>query len=147
MRVFLFIFTFVFFSQIAISQEIKWNDFNEAETQIKKHPKKYIFVDLYTDWCGWCKLMDKKTFTDPEVVKVLNKKFIPVKFDAQDQNPQVFFEKTYSFDGTYNELARNILRNELMFPSFVIINQYGLVEKIINGFQTKKELLDELSKL
>ena len=44
---------------------------------------KYIMVDAYTDWCGWCKVMDKETFTDPAVGAVVNENFIPVKINFE----------------------------------------------------------------
>ena len=53
--------------------EIKWMTLDEALTLQKKHPKKAkpIFMDVYTDWCGPCKLLDKNTFHDPEFVKYI----------------------------------------------------------------------------
>ena len=61
---------------------VKWLTFEEAVEKSKTEKRK-IFIDVYTDWCGWCKVMDKNTFNDPEVAKLLNEKFYPVKFNAE----------------------------------------------------------------
>src|SRR5690606_15282352 len=47
---------------------INWMTWDEAQVAMKKQPKK-VWVDVYTDWCGWCKVMDKKTFSNPEVIR------------------------------------------------------------------------------
>lgn len=62
--------------------QIKWLTIEEAHKLNKKNPKK-VFVDVYTDWCGWCKKMDKSTFVDPEVVEYANKHFYAVKLNAE----------------------------------------------------------------
>jgi len=51
-----------------------WMTIEQAEKKGNKEGKKYL-VDVYTDWCGWCKVMDKKTFSDPETVKYLEENF------------------------------------------------------------------------
>jgi thioredoxin-related protein len=55
----------------------------EANEQAKKE-NRFIFVDAYTQWCGWCKVMDEKMFTDAEVATFINNNFIPVKIDFED---------------------------------------------------------------
>ena len=71
-----------FFSFESISQnKINWFEL-DSNTKINNNGKK-IIIDLYTDWCGWCKVMDRNTFTDDDVINLINDKFIPVKFDAE----------------------------------------------------------------
>ena len=60
-------------------EKIQWMDFEEAVSACTKQPKK-IFVDVYTNWCGWCKKMDQTTFADPEVAKYMNENYYAVKF-------------------------------------------------------------------
>ena len=57
---------------------VHWLTFEQAVEKAKT-TKKPIFIDVYTTWCGWCKVMDKNTFSDPAVAKVLNEQFYPVK--------------------------------------------------------------------
>jgi len=63
-------------------QEVKWLTWNEAYPQFKKS-NKILLIDVYTDWCGWCKKMDKDTYAKPEVANLINKHFIAVKFNPE----------------------------------------------------------------
>ena len=56
------------------SGEVKWYTFEEAVALSKENPKK-LFIDVYTDWCGWCKKMDRETFTHPVIAKYLNENY------------------------------------------------------------------------
>lgn len=68
---------------------ITWLDLETAQAKMKESPKK-LFVDLYTDWCGWCKVMDKKSFAHPVIIELMNKYFYAVKFNAE-KGPEVSF--------------------------------------------------------
>lgn len=72
--------------------ELKWEDWN---TGYKRgiEENKIILVDAYTDWCGWCKKMDRDTYANQEIIKKINKHFVPIKF-----NPEL--DKTYYIDNT-----------------------------------------------
>jgi uncharacterized protein YyaL (SSP411 family) len=69
--------------------ELKWYGFEEGY-KIAVKEKKILLVDAYTEWCGWCKVMDRETYKNADVIADLNKNFVCVKF-----NPEV--EKTYQF--------------------------------------------------
>src|SRR6187455_2873333 len=75
---------------------VKWMTFEEALQKSKKE-KRPVFIDVYTDWCGWCKVMDKNTFNDPQVSKLLNEKFYAVKFNAEQTEDVVFQGTTFKF--------------------------------------------------
>jgi thioredoxin-related protein len=81
--------------------ELKWLPFTQGLTEAKKSDKK-ILVDVYTDWCGWCKVMDKNTYSDTLVISLINKHFIPVKLNAESSNKVVYDNKTF----TEQSLAR-----------------------------------------
>lgn len=70
------------------TETIKWMGFNEAIEACKKEPK-MIFIDVFTDWCGWCKRMDATTFKNPVIAKYMNDKFYAVKFDAERDRKSV----------------------------------------------------------
>jgi len=61
----------VFATTITQAQEIKWMTFDEAIAMQKKNPKP-IFMDVYTDWCGPCKMLDKNTFQTKEFSEFIN---------------------------------------------------------------------------
>src|SRR5436189_3917103 len=94
---------------------VKWMTFEEAVEKSKTEKRK-IFIDVYTDWCGWCKVMDKNTFPDPEVAKLLNEKFYPVKLDAEQTADITFHGTTFKFVAMGNkgvhQLAAALLNNQ-----------------------------------
>jgi len=75
--------------------EINWLTIEEALELQKKTPKK-IFMDVYTNWCGPCKLLDRNTFHNPDVVKYVNENYYAVKFDAEGNTTVKFKEQTFS---------------------------------------------------
>lgn len=142
--------TILFFCVTCIAaQEIKWVSLSEAEAQMKKHPKKSLFIDFYTDWCGWCKRMDQSTFLEPEVVKYINENYIPVKFDAESKDDVVFKGKLYKYVKASNGRGVNAfayfsLKGRMSYPSYAVITPSGDTERILVGFMTKDGLLDGL---
>lgn len=64
------------------SPKIKWVDFNTGFAQAQQTGKLAV-IDCYTDWCGWCKVMDKKTFSDPKIIERINEKYIAIKFNPE----------------------------------------------------------------
>ena len=64
------------------NSELEWYGFTEGMELAKKEGK-IALIDVYTDWCGWCKVMDKKTFADAGIVKKINQDFIPIKFNPE----------------------------------------------------------------
>jgi thioredoxin-related protein len=84
----------------AISKKLQWFEYVEGYNKAKAE-NKILLVDAYTDWCGWCKVMDRETYTNAEVIGTLNRDFVCVKF-----NPEV--EMTHSF-GKYNLKSQELL--------------------------------------
>lgn len=132
------------------AQEINWMSLEQAEFEMTKNPEKPLFIDFYTDWCGWCKKMDKSTFMDPEVAKYLNEKYIPVKFDAESKFPVSFKGKTYKYVTAkgmrkgVNSFAYFALRGQLSYPSYAVILNNGKLDRILGGFMTKDKLFERL---
>jgi len=71
-------------------QELKWKKYDEGLQEAIKLKKK-ILVDVYTDWCKWCKKFDAEVYSDAKVAKYLEQQYIPVKINAES-NRQVTFE-------------------------------------------------------
>src|SRR6478736_6859737 len=116
---------------------IKWMSFEEAVEKSKTEKKK-IFIDVYTGWCGWCKVMDKNTFPDPEIAKLLNENFYPVKFDAEQEADVVFRGTTFKFIAQggrgYHQLAAALLSNQLSYPNFVFLDEEFRIIPIYQGY-------------
>jgi len=64
---------------------LDWLSYNEGLALAEKE-NKYILIDFYTDWCGYCKKMDKETYSKEEVIGILNENFIVVKVNAESNN-------------------------------------------------------------
>jgi len=98
------------------SDKINWLTFEEAAAKTEKNPK-MIIVDVYTDWCGWCKKMDKGTFTDPAVVEYINNTFYPVKMNAENS------KRTFTFKGQeYTEQTMARAMRVSSYPNFIIMD-------------------------
>ena len=129
---------------------LKWYNFENAMA-VNKIAKKKVLVDIYTSWCGWCKVMDKKTFTDPEVVQYLNDNFVLVKFNAEMKEPIEYQGQTYEFKKMgrrgANALAIQMLNGRLAYPSLVYLDSNFKKIKISPGYKKPDQLLNELRAL
>ena len=121
---------------------VKWITFEEAIKKSKTE-KRPIFIDVYTDWCGWCKVMDKNTFNDPQVAKLLNEKFFAVKFDAEQKEDVVFNGNTFKFVASggkgYHELAAALLNNQLSYPTVVFLTENFEMIQPLAGYRKAPE--------
>ena len=87
---FLVIITIASFNVSAQKPEkVKWYTIEEA-LKLNAVAPRNILIDMYTDWCGWCKKMDAETFDHPVIAKYVNKNFYAVKFDAESSAPVNF---------------------------------------------------------
>lgn len=128
-------------------EKINWLTWNEAVELNKTHPKK-VFVDVYTDWCGWCKRMDATTFADPNVVSYMNENFYAVKLDAEMKESITFKDQEFKYVTSgkrgIHTLAYSLLEGKLSYPSFVTLNEnYDLIW-ISPGFKKPEQIIKEL---
>lgn len=98
--------------------DVQWYTIEEVQELVKTAPRK-IYIDMYTDWCGWCKVMDQKTFTDEKIAKQLNTDFYAVKFDAEGRENVDFKNQTFKFvaQGSrgYHELAAALIHQQKVY--------------------------------
>ena len=121
---------------------VKWMSFEEALERSKTEKRK-IFIDIYTDWCGWCKVMDKSTFSEAAVAKILNEKFYPVKLDAEQTADIEFAGRTFKFIPSgrsgVHELAAALLNNQLSYPTVVFLDEEFRMIQPLQGYQKAPE--------
>ncbi|MXV37278.1 DUF255 domain-containing protein [Flavobacteriaceae bacterium Ap0902] len=145
----LLILIFTLVSSLSFAQQkINWVSIEEAEKIQLENPDKPMFIDVYTDWCGWCKKMDKSTFVDDSVVDYITDNYIPVKFDAEFKDDVNFKNRTFKYikSGSrgIHQLAAVMLQGQLSFPSYLVLNSEGVVTHHIRGFQAPTDLLSQL---
>ncbi|TAE28656.1 MAG: DUF255 domain-containing protein [Cytophagales bacterium] len=103
-------------------KKIKWMTIEEAFTAQQKKPKK-IFVDVYTDWCGWCKVMDRNTFTNPVIADYMNEHYYSVKLNAEGKEDIKLGDRVYKSMGNVHELAATLLKGQMSYPTTVYLNE------------------------
>jgi thioredoxin-related protein len=135
------------FSSISLNviaqEKIQWYDFEEAVEMSKKKPKKF-FLDMYTDWCGWCKKMDQTTFKDPVIAKYMNENFYAVKFDAERTDTIVFKGDLYVNSNptgrrSSHQLAQTLMQGRMSYPSFVFLNENADIITKVPGYRKAPE--------
>ncbi len=70
--------------QGVLADRVSWQEFADGKRQAETSGKK-LMVYFRTDWCGYCTRMEETTFGDEEVIRFLEKRFVPVKVDAEEE--------------------------------------------------------------
>jgi len=127
------------FAQKVSDTEINWLSFEEA-IQLNQEEKRKILVDVYTDWCGWCKKMDRTTYSHPEIVEYINKNYYAVKLDAERKDTvklgeQVFVNENPDARRSPHQLAVSLLNGKMGYPSTVFLDEnIELLNPPISGY-------------
>ncbi|KJD31401.1 thioredoxin [Tamlana nanhaiensis] len=135
------------FTLIAAAQEIKWVTLNEALELQKTTPKK-IMMDVYTNWCGPCKMLDKNTFQNEDVANYVNEHYYAVKFNGEG-NDAVSYKDNNFANPNYNpgnanrrnsphDFARYLQISA--YPTVVFFDEKGDVITPLRGYQTPTQL-------
>lgn len=128
--------------EISLDSAVNWLTWEEAMSK-SKVAKKKLLVDVYTDWCGWCKRMEATTFSQEHLVKYINENFYPVKFNAEAKQDILFNGRTFKFIKSgmrgYHELAAEITRGRLSYPTIVFMDENLEVIQPIPGYKDANE--------
>jgi len=120
------------------SGEIKWLQYDVGLAKAKKE-KKHILVDFYTNWCYYCKKMDKEVFNQPEIVKILNENFVTIKVNAESNTE-------LNIDG-YKITERNLAKSEYRirgYPAYWFLKPDSERLGMLPGYQKADVLMDVL---
>ena len=139
---------FTVLATVSISaQEINWITLEEAVALQKKNPKK-IIMDMYTTWCGPCKMLDRNTFGNEDVAKYINENYYAVKFNAEGNDTVNFKDKTFTnpnYDpakargrNSSHELSRFFQINA--YPTLVFLDENADFIAPIKGYKTPQQL-------
>ena len=131
MKALLFLLSALFITTHLSGQTVVFRDLSWEQVNLEASKEnKFIFVDAYTKWCGWCKVMDKKLLKKEEVCNLLNDKFIAVKIDFEDSTGLTLAKKFRVWS----------------FPTTLVFNPQGkLVGKFSGYTEDTKRYIDFLS--
>ncbi len=118
------------------AEKIQWLSYDEGLAKAKKEGK-HILVDFYTNWCGWCKKMDKTTFADPEVVEYMNRKMVAIKVNAEAKTEVNFKDQVI----TEAQLSRQVY-GVSGYPTYYFIDPDGKSLFKVPGYKRTAEFLN-----
>ncbi|MBL8003055.1 MAG: thioredoxin family protein [Flavobacteriales bacterium] len=132
-------------------QKIKWMTFDQAMAAAKKDGKP-LFIDVYTQWCGPCKMLSGRTFMDDQLAAYVNEHFHAVKFDAEGNEKVTYKGKSYGNpnfnpqavggrNGTH-DLTMLIapVEGRVAYPTIVYMDKDGNVLAPVQGFMTPEQM-------
>ena len=146
-NIFMIIIALAIFGCSEVSKESRAQDKTEVSIQVEKtttenfalsfndglekaaKENKNMIVDFYTDWCGYCKLMDEKTFNNKSVAKKLSEQFITVRINAEDPNESATFKGR-----TFNNIELTRAFGVTGFPSLAFISPEHEVITVLPGY-------------
>lgn len=123
---------------------IEWLTIEEAAARSAVDGKK-ILIDLYTDWCSWCKRLDADTYSNPEVIAYVTANFHAVKFDAEQHGDVVLQGRTFKHlpelgrNGTH-ELAARLMNGKLSYPTTVFLEPNLAMITPVPGYHGAKDM-------
>lgn len=107
---------------------IAWHRDLRRAIEIARAEDKLVVVDVYTDWCGWCKKMDKTIYADPAIV-ALSREQVFVKMNAEDGGQGQHFARQMRVKG---------------YPTTIILDGQGNVLNIAQGYIASPRAFGEL---
>lgn len=128
--------------------KVHWMTWEEVQLAQQIEPRK-VFVDVYTEWCGPCKLLNKNTFTNPVIIATLNEQFYPVKFNAQHEGP-IDFKGQMLENPDYDPVKGQKRRNGVhqlargmqvrAYPTLVFMDENLDMIQGVSGYKTPQQL-------
>lgn len=125
------------------AQEVNWVSFEEAIKLNTANPKP-ILIDVYTDWCGWCKKMDETTYKNKVITEYINENFYAVKMDGEGKDDITFKGHTFKFHPQgkkgFHELPATLMDGKLSYPSTIFLNKKQQLLQNVPGYLSAKRM-------
>lgn len=118
-------------------QKIEWLTIEEAYKKNDRKPRK-IFVDVYTDWCGWCKVMERNTFSNPDVIEYVNKNYYAVRLNAEGKKEVSLGDFTTTEQGVASAFNVN------SYPTIVFLEKDFKTFTPQPGYREPQQFLSDL---
>lgn len=116
------------------SQEIKWNNITDGFALSKEQGKK-VLISIYTDWCPYCKQMEKDVYSDADIIEYINKYYTAIKLNAESKEEATFQGKKYK----EMEIAGGL--GATSYPTTVFFDQKGQALASIPGYLDKNTFM------
>ncbi len=118
---------------------VNWMTIEEAQEAVSEDPR-MVFVDVYTDWCGFCRRMNNETYAHPVIANYLNENFYPVKLNAEQEEPIDFRGVTFENENLgerrpAHSFAIALLQGQMSYPSVAFFNEDLELLTAIPGFR------------
>ena len=140
---FIALITFISIASFTVKkkEKVQWLTVAELQAAYAKNPKP-VLVDVYTSWCGWCKVMDRETYAKDDVAAYINEKYYAVKLDAESKESFEWNGKKYEYKAEYksNELALYLLYGQMSFPTTVFLSAIDAQPAPMPGYLKPNEI-------
>lgn len=112
---------------------INWMSVDELQEALANDQRKKIFLEVYTEWCGWCKRMNEYTLSQPHIAQYINENYYPIKFDAETQREIKFKDRVYKLDKTgCHEFATQFMDGQISYPTMVFLDEdLNIIQSIV----------------
>lgn len=112
------------------SERVRWLTFEQLDDSLEVKPKK-VFINFYADWCSYCHEMDKKTFSNKDVITILNNDYYAVKMNIETADTirfgeQQFWNKRINKRNPIHEIALLMASRKgkaFSLPAIVVLNE------------------------
>lgn len=135
---------FSLFSQNETDGLVQWLSFKEAQEKNKTESKPFL-IDVYTNWCGWCKVMMRTTYSNPNIAGYINNYFYPIKFNAETKDTiefdgQKYFSTNVNYPKAPHQLAVKFLGSNLAYPSTVFLSSDLKTSFLSQGYLKEQDI-------
>ena len=135
-------------SVFSLNAQVEWTTVEEMGSLDYKKNDKLGFIDFSTSWCGWCKKLDKETFANDTVARILNKYYHAAKFDAESKDDVKWKNDIYKNPDltkrTIHSFTKHIIIGKITFPTTVVLDRQMNVINVLPGFYPAKDFVKVL---